>query len=546
MLGRMPRVRTKPASRKGGIPESSPIARVEKRRTPILIAIALALATLIVYSGSLFSGFNLMDDDWYVTQNVHVLAGLSWQNIAWAFTHQHVSMYHPLTTLTHMADVQFFGLNAMWQHLVNVLLHVTSSVLLFIAMRMLTGRTWPSAFIAAVFALHPQHVESVDWISERKDVLSALFFMLCLIAYAQYAKSPSPGKYLLVVGMFLLGLLSKPMLVTLPIILLLLDYWPLGRSNLKRLILEKVPLAILAIFFAVIAWLTQVRGGAVQGQFSLTARVENAVLSLVRYVGVFAWPSELSIVYPRPNSWPPVLIASATIALLLITAIVLLRARNQRALFVGFAWFTVMLLPVIGIIQIGLQAMADRYSYLPSIGLSIAIVWLVLDLLPAKPHRFAIGIGSALILLLLSVLTFTQVMVWSTPETLLVSSMKNVGGDPQLHAILAHALWDAGRHDEAIAQLRETLKGWPDDDEIHWRLGYCLLQTGQLSEADAQLTEALRLQPRSPPALIYLGFLRKQQGRIDDAIRLLEQALQINPDDAMAREMLKQCEEERH
>lgn len=507
--------------------------------------IGLVLVTLIVYSGSLFSGFNLMDDDWYVTQNAHVLAGLSWQSIAWAFTHQHVSMYHPLTTLTHMADVQFFGLNAMWQHLVNVLLHVAASVLLFVAMRMLTGRTWPSAFVAAVFALHPQHVESVDWISERKDVLSAFFFMLCLIAYARYARSPSLAKYLLVVALFLLGLLSKPMLVTLPIILLLLDYWPLGRPNVKRLILEKVPLAVPSILFAIVAWVTQVRGGAVQGQFSLAARVENAILSLVRYVGVFAWPSELSIIYPHPNHWPLSLIVSATIALLLIMATVLLRARKQPALFVGFAWFVIMLLPVIGIIQIGLQAMADRYSYLPSIGLTIAIVWLVLDLLPAKPHRLAVAVGCGLILVLLSVLTFTQVMVWSTPETLLTTSMKNVGSDPQLHAILAHALWESGRHDEAIAHLRETLKDWPNDDEIHWRLGYFLLQTGQFQEADEQLTESLRLQPRSPPALIYLAFLRKQQGRMGDAIELLNRALQINPDDAMARDMLKEIEAER-
>jgi hypothetical protein len=541
----MPRVRPKPANRKAGKPEPVLVSPPEKRRTPLLIAIGLAIVTLLVYSTALTTGFNLMDDDWYVTQNVHVLAGLSWQNVAWAFTHQHVAMYHPLTTLTHMADVQFFGLNAMWQHLVNALLHVANSVLLFIAMRMLTRRTWPSAFVAAVFALHPQHVESVDWISERKDVLSGLFFMLCLIAYARYAKVPSLAKYLLVAGLFLLGLLSKPMLVTLPIILLLLDYWPLSRANPKRLILEKIPLGILSILFAIVAFVTQFKAGAVQEKLSLAARLANAVLSVVRYVGVFAWPSELSIVYPHPGHWPIALVVIATVALLLLTIVVILRACKQPALLVGLAWFFVMLLPVIGIIQIGLQAMGDRYSYVPSIGLSIAIVWLGLDLLPARPHRLAIGIGSGMILLLLAVLTFTQVQVWSTPETLLVSSMNNAGDDPQLHAILAHALWEAGRHDEAIAHLRETLKGWPNDDEIHWRLGYFLLQTGQLPEADEQLTKALRLQPRSPPALIYLAFVRKQQGRTGDAMQLLKQALEVNPSDPMARDMLKEFESQR-
>jgi hypothetical protein len=516
----------------------------EGRAIPLLIGGALAAVTLLLYSAALLADFSVLDDDWYVRQNPHVLMGLTWESVRWALTHQHISTYHPITTLTHMADVQLFGLNPMGHHLVNVLLHTANVVLLFNAMRMLTSRIWLSALVAAIFALHPQHVESVVWISERKDVLSGLFFMLCLIAYARYARSPSLARYAVVASMFLLGLLSKPMLVTLPIVLLLLDYWPLRRRNLKGLLLEKLPLVALSMLFAVIAMITQQRGGAVQEQFPLGARLANACIATVRYVGMFCWPAKLSIFYPHPMAWPGILVVSAAIGLLLFTCVILLRSRAQPSLAVGWLWFGVMLLPVIGIVQVGLQAMADRYMYLPSIGLSIAVVGVIAALLPARPHKLAVGIGASVLLLILGLRAFAQVELWRNPEQLFATSLQNAGESRTLRANLAHVMWDHGSYEAAVEQLAEALKYDPTDDELHWRLGLSLFQLGRYDQADRHLTEAVQLNPRSAPAHLYLACLRKQQGKTAEAIRLLEQAIAINPNEAGARELLKQYRDE--
>jgi hypothetical protein len=541
----MAQASAKPRRRRDTTPVVDAAQTSEKRWLPIAIGAGLAVVTFIVYSGALWAEFNVLDDDQYVRENVHVREGLSAANIAWAFTHQHAAMYHPLTTISHMADVQMFGMNPLGHHLVNVLLHTASSVLLFVALRRLTMRTWPSAFVAAVFALHPQHVESVAWVAERKDVLSGLFFMLCLIAYAGYARRPSAWRYVVLCVLFVMGLLSKPMLVTLPIVLLLLDYWPLKRTDWKRLILEKLPLLALAGAASFVALMTQKSMGAVSADIPLPYRIANAVLSVMRYVGIAFLPTELSVYYPHPIRWPIGMIVTSVIALLLFTLLILLLARRRPYLFVGWCWFLVMLAPVIGIIQIGVQAMADRYSYLPSIGLSIAVTWLLCDAIPFARYRLATSVCVGMLLLICCVRTITQVETWKNPEALFASSIENGGDHPMLHNLLAQAIWNHGRHEEAIEEWRALLRIVPNDAHTHQMLGSNLLETGQLAEAEHELLEAQRLDPKNSSTYMFLAGLRQMQGNLDAAIPLVERAIELDPNDAVARNVLAELKAQR-
>jgi hypothetical protein len=550
-------------------PEDAGPARA-RRLTPIFIAMALAVITFIVYSGALSAEFSILDDDQYVRANEHVSQGLSLSNIAWAFTHQHAAMYHPLTTISHMLDVQMWGMNPLGHHLTSVLLHAISSVLLFVAVRMLTLRTWPSAFVAAIFALHPQHVESVAWVAERKDVLSGLFFMLCLIAYAHYARQPSIARYLVLCVVFALGLLCKPMLVSLPIVLLLLDYWPLKRflregnapaelksvadksgsagpspSSRTSLVVEKVPLLVLAAIASLIALMTQKTMHAVSGDIPLADRIANALLSVMRYVGVTFMPNELSVYYPHPIRWPTSMIVTSAIAVVLFTLLILLLARQRPYLFVGWFWFGVMLAPVIGIIQVGVQAMADRYSYLPSIGLALAVTWLACDAIPFAAHRLATSVCVGMLLLICCVRTIAQVETWKNPEALFATSIENGGDHPMLRNLLAQAIWNHGRHEEAIDQWRALLRIVPNDAHTHQMLGSNLLETGQLSEAEHQLLEAQRLDPTDSKTYMFLAGLRQMQGNLDAAIPLVERAIQLDPNDPIAQKVLADMKAQR-
>jgi hypothetical protein len=560
----------KPRRRRDTAPAVDAAQTSEEGWVPIAIGAALAVVTFIVYSGALWAEFNVLDDDQYVRENVHVREGLSGSNIAWAFTHQHAAMYHPLTTISHMADVQMFGMNPLGHHLVNVLLHTASSVLLFVALRRLTMRTWPSAFVAAVFALHPQHVESVAWVAERKDVLSALFFMLCLIAYAAYARRPNVWRYVVLCVLFVMGLLGKPMLVTLPIVLLLLDYWPLKRfsreagaraeprlsvdksgsagaspSSAWALLLEKLPLLALAGVASFIALMTQKSMGAVSADIPFPYRMANAVLSAMRYVGIVFLPTELSVYYPHPIRWPIGMIVTSVIALLLFTLLILLLARSRPYLFVGWCWFLVMLAPVIGIIQVGVQALADRYSYLPSIGLSIAVTWLLCDAIPFARHRLATSVCVGMLLLICAVRTIAQVETWKNPEALFTTSIENGGDHPMLHNLLAQAIWNHGRHEEAIEEWRALLRIVPNDAHTHQMLGSNLLETGQLAEAEHELLEAKRLDPNNSSTYMFLAGLRQMQGNLDAAIPLVERAIELDPHDAVARSVLAELKAQR-
>lgn len=540
----MARVRTKsnPSTPPKSPAPSEP--RAEKRLTPWLIAAGLALVTFVTYSGALSAEFSILDDDQYVRNNERVSQGLSSSNIAWAFTHQHAAMYHPLTTISHMTDVQLFGMNPMGHHLVSTLLHSISAALLFIVLRTLTQSTWPSAFVAAVFALHPQHVESVVWVAERKDVLSGFFFMLCLITYARYARRPTIARYVLLCLLFALGLLSKPMLVTLPFVLLLLDFWPLKRTPWKQLALEKVPLIALSLIASVLAMMTQKTIGAVSIDIPFHERIANAFLSVMRYVGIAFLPNALSVLYPHPMQWPAIMIVASATALLLLTVLFFLLARDRPYLFVGWLWFLIMLAPVIGIVQIGAQAMADRYSYLPGIGLAIAVTWLIAAMIPAGAHRLSVGVCAGLVLFICCIRTWAQVETWKNPEALFATSIQNGGDHLLLENLLAQAIWDHGRHDEAIAHWRAILQIAPNDSHTHQMLGSNLLEEGRLAEAEQELEAAQRLDPKNAKTYMFLAGLRQMQGNLDAAIPLVKRAIELDPNDALAPKILSEMEGE--
>jgi Tfp pilus assembly protein PilF len=511
-----------------------------------VIGVSLLLAGLTIgaYASLAHAGFILVDDDEYVERNPHILGGLNWPDVGWALTHQHSAMYHPLTTLSHMADVQFFGLSPGTMHLVNVLIHAANAVLLFIALRRLTKTLWPSAFVAAVFALHPQHVESVAWISERKDVLSGFFFMLCLLTYARYTERPSVGRYSVVMLALALGLLAKPMLVTVPIVLLIVDYWPLRRSGIRWLAIEKLPMFVLCAAMALGTLLTQTNKGAVS-QLPLSLRLSNAVLSFMRYVGTFAWPTELSFFYPHrvPEGWPPILTASSAIALLFFSVIVVMFRRRYPALLAGWAWFIVMLLPVIGIVQVGRQAMADRYSYLPTIGLTIAVVWLARQAIPFARYARPAAICVSMLILICLVRTVGQVHHWENQEALFETSLENGGESGFLRTMLAWLYFTRGDVPASIANFDYVLSYEPENDSAHAKLGAVLLSIGQLDEARQHLELAARLNPKELLTFVFLAGLYQAQGNLDAAIGAAKQALAIDPNDVDAKEVLRKLEE---
>lgn len=343
----------------------------------------LALVTLIVFGQACRNDFVGYDDIYYVTDNPHVKSGLSLDSVIWAFTTMYNANWHPLTWLSHMLVCQLFSLNPLWHHLTNVLFHTVNTLLLFGILKRMTGKIWPSAFAAAAFALHPLHVESVAWVSERKDVLSGFFWMLTVICYIRYTERQSIGKYLLVFLVFGLGLMAKSMLVTLPFVLLLLDYWPLGRlqwehrlKSLWHLIIEKVPLLALSAASSTITFIAQKSAGAMElGKvYPLNIRISNAAVSYIAYIGKLIYPSRLAVLYPYPGSslplWQPIV---SLLVLIAVSAAVIYSAR--RYLVIGWFWYIGTLVPVIGLVQIGNQMMADRYTYLPSIGIFIMVAW---------------------------------------------------------------------------------------------------------------------------------------------------------------------------
>jgi len=495
------------------------------------ICLALAAITFAVFGQTLRHEFVNFDDNTYVYENARVAGGLSWKGLAWVFTHPDCSLYHPLTMLSLMADHQFHGLHPGGYHLTNVLLHTASVLLLFLVLRQMTGALWRSAFVAAVFAVHPLRAESVAWVSERKDVLGTFFFMLTLGAYVYYVCKPnSLGRYLVVAAAFVLALLSKPTVVTLPFVLLLLDYWPLQRKEpVRRLLMEKLPLLALAAgacALTVLAADKEVTSN--NASISLPARLGNAVVSYAVYLRQMVWPEGLAPFYPRPEQGYPVwTVALSLLLLVLISGGVWALRRKRPWLLAGWLWYLVMLTPMIGIVQMGSFAHADRMTYLPQIGICVALTWLVAEW---RVNRTALGGLMTGVLAVLMICAWKQTAYWRDSETLwthtLACTTRNLLG----HLHLGSAFLEKKRPEDAITQFQSALQINPGYAEAHNNLGIAFSQTGRIDEAIAQYQKALQIKPDDAEAHCSLGIVFSKKGKVDDAITQFQLALQMDPD----------------
>jgi protein O-mannosyl-transferase len=565
-----------------GARPGSRLARLAAR--PALISPLLAAVIFTVFCPALRCQFVNLDDPLYVTSNLHVQSGLTADGLAWAFHTGQAGNWHPLTWISHMLDCQLYGLSPEGHHLTSLLFHALNSVLLFVLLRRLTGALWRSAFVAALFALHPLHVESVAWIAERKDVLSACFFMLTLWAYGCYAEKsvvsgqwsvvsrhpseapaadqgprttdyglrarhPASRFYVLALCLFALGLMSKPMLVTLPFLLLLLDYWPLRRlqlfalkpqpstppppSTFAHLVLEKWPFFLLSAASCIVTFIMQRQGGAVQplAVMSTGARLENALVACARYLGKTLWPAGLATPYPHPGHWPLPAVALAAVLLAALTLGALWLVRKCPFAAVGWFWFLGMLVPVLGIVQVGDQSMADRYTYLPLIGLFIAVAW-GLDAAFARwrlPKAALLVAG--LVLVSCSAQTRAQLSYWQNSETLFRHATAVTKNNWLAYYNLACYLDGQKRTDEALANYRRTVEAQPKFADAWNNLGYVFYERMQYAEALPYLEKALSLKPSSLALRDGFANSLRELGRTDEAIEQYRLILQQKPDD---------------
>jgi tetratricopeptide (TPR) repeat protein len=529
-----------------------------------IICLLLVLTILVVFWQGVKNDFTNFDDNQYVTENQHVQAGLTWKNLVWAFTTTKAVNWHPLTWLSHMLDCQLYGLNPAGHHLTNVLLHSASTILLFLVLQWMTGARWRSAFVAALFAVHPLHVESVAWVAERKDVLSAFFWMLTLWAYAWYVYRPTLSRYLLTLLCFVLGILAKPMAVTLPFVLLLLDYWPLNRLALNQqvddkdslvdkeslspdsgrwfatnVVIEKLPFLSIAALTSIVTLFIQQSSGAAKSlvQYPLTDRITTALVSYVSYIVKMIWPQNLAVFYPHPGQsltmWQPALAG----LLLVVVSVVLIRAgRRYPYLPVGWLWYVGTLVPVIGLIQSGDQGMADRYTYIPLIGLFIIISWGVSEFVKNWRHRrIVLALTASTLLLILTICALLQVRHWKNDITLFTHALNVTENNFVAHNNLGAALARQGKLKDAIPHFIEALRIFPDYERSHFNLGLARDKQGALDEALVHFSEALQIKPDYPEAHNGLGVALARQGRLEEAIAHFRAALQLQPDNGMAR-----------
>jgi tetratricopeptide (TPR) repeat protein len=523
-------------------PEGAPV----DRSLVFVIAILLVLVTLAVYWQTLGNGFLAYDDGKYVKDNPRVQAGLTSGSILWAFDVGYAANWHPLTWLSHMLDCQIYGLNPMGHHLTSLLIHVVNVLLLLWMLVAMTGCIWRSGFVAALFALHPLHVESVAWIAERKDVLSTLFWLLTMLAYVSYCRRLGLGRYLLVLLLFALGLMAKPMLVSLPLVLLLLDYWPLRRSGPDRgwgrLLLEKIPLFALSAASCVLTFVAQRIGGAITPLQSYTfgTRVNNAILSYAEYLLKMIWPRDLAVLYPYVTAIPAWQITAAGLALMGISVLavkVAARESEYRYLAAGWLWYLATLVPVIGLVQVGLQSMADRYTYIPLLGIFIMIAWGIADVTRRlmKPSAVpALAVSAGIVVLALSACTWRQVSYWRDSITLWKHTIEATEHGQVSCNYLAHnnfgvALAKQGKLDKAGAEFATALKINQGYDDAHYNLGVFLQQQGKLDEAAEHFAAALRIKPTHPEAQYNVGLILAKRGRLDEAAEHFSEALRLNP-----------------
>ena len=537
------------------------------RSITVGIYLLLTGLSLAVFSQTIHYDFVNFDDDLYVYNAPAIQAGPTLKGIAAAFTSPHARNWHPLTTLSHMLDCRLYGLNAGGHHATNVLLHTIAVLLLFRVLRQMTGAFWKSAILAALFAVHPLHVESVAWVSERKDVLSAVFFFLMLDAYVRYARAPSITRYLLVTALFAAGLMSKPMLITAPIVLLLLDYWPLRRFEqpslttgkkklarcnnqkhmIRRLFLEKIPLLIFAAGAGIVTFALQKRAAGAIPPLPFLWRAENAVMSYVIYAWKTLWPTRLAVFYPHPNdtlaTWQ---VALAIAFLLAITCAAIVWRDKRPYLFTGWFWYVVMLVPVIGLVQVGEQGHADRYTYLPSIGLFLIAVWLTADVIGVRRSRSQFAVAAAVAIAIIAALawrTFIQTSNWRNSETLWTHALAVIPDNDVAHNNLGYLCAGRGELDKAISHFESAARIRSGKRDAHYDLGSAFVQMnladdlarkGRSDEAMVHYEEAIRLQPNYADAYYNRGNVLYAKGRIDEAIADFEKTLQIQPNDADA------------
>ena len=537
-----------------------PSAGSPRARTVVVMCVLLALAVIILFGRSYDFGCLGFDDGEYFSANDQVQAGLTWKGVRWAMLTGHASNWHPVTWLSLMLDVELWGHGPAGPHVTNVILHAVNAVLLFLLLRRLTSRrgepdarvsvaradtTWASFFVAAIFAMHPLRVESVVWVSERKDVLSGLFFMLTLWAYAAYAKAGGShsksriANYILSLILFALGLMSKPMLVTVPFLLLLLDYWPLRRTGprsqissatIRFLVLEKTPFLIMS---AVSCWVTVwSQGQALKPTtvLPLGLRLGNAVVAYVEYAFQLFWPVNLAVFYPYQFNTPVWAFAAAGTLLLCTTGLVFWAARQRPYLVTGWLWYLGMLVPVIGLVQVGGQAHADRYTYLPQIGLLIALIWLIEDRLQSwRAPRLVFGIVSLGVGAALFVCTWRQVLYWQDDQSLWEHAIACTTGNYTAENNLGYVLAAQGRNAEAIGHYQKALKYFPEYPEAESNLGTALLNQGRFGEAIQCFLAALKVDPRFAEPYNNLGIIYASQGRSAEAVEQYQKAIQLNP-----------------
>jgi tetratricopeptide (TPR) repeat protein len=544
----------------------------DKQQT-IIILLLLAVATVAVYWQVLGHNFIGFDDDLYVTENSNVQDGLTWRGIKWAFTTTQAYNWHPLVWISHMLDCQLYDLNPAGHHFTNVLFHIANTLLLFLVLNRMTGCLWRSGFVAALFALHPLHVESVAWVSERKDVLSTFFWILTMWLYVHYVQRPRFANYLPIMLALALGLMAKQMLVTLPLVLLLLDYWPLERFTLgahrkssghksrfkaasfSRCFLEKLPLLVLSAVASVIVFLVQSEATLVKS-IPLKYRIGNALVTYAIYIRKMFWPADLGILYPHPEIslqlWRALV---AGLLLLCISIFIIWSFRRCRWLAVGWLWYLGTLVPVIGLVQVGLQAMADRYTYVPLTGLFIIITWGAAELLAKQRYRnIVLAIGAATVLLVLIAVTWRQLSYWQSSITLYKHTVAVTANNDILHYNLGMLLLEKGNTDEAIKHWSEAVRIRPNQPTIHKNLAILLSQQGDLEGAIEHYRHVLKLRPRDEATRKALGNLLARlntaeklfnrgnvlagQGELDEAIACYTRSLQLRPGYAAAHNNL--------
>ena len=512
------------------------------------VSLFLAGITWLVFGQTLHHEFINYDDGDYVLKNAQVSRGLTLDGIAWAFTHVHSANWHPVTWISHMLDCQLYGLNPAGHHFSNVLLHAATAILLFFVLRQMTGAFWRSAFVAALFAVHPLRVESVAWVSERKDLLSGLFFMLTLGAYVRYARAPwSALRYGLVVFLFAMGLMCKPMLVTVPFVLLLLDYWPLKRfatlegqtgnrsQSLRRLILEKLPLLGLGLASCVITLFAQTSSMAPIARIPLLLRASNAVVSYTDYLRQMFWPTDLAVLYPWEAARLGIFNVVASIALLAGISVLVFVLRRRGYPVAGWLWYLIMLGPVIGILQVGNQSRADRYTYLPQIGLYLLVTWGAVELCSGwRFRRVLLGGLSGVILAALIFSARVQASYWQDSETLWSHALSCTTDNIVAEGNLGRACYDKGKTREAMVYFQNSLRIEPRQATVHSILGVFFLDMGRINESLAHLRTALEIEPQFGDAHFNLGNTYLQMGQAREALSHYGKALEIDSNDTQA------------